>query len=109
RRVALDDSARELALDANDGEGVAEEVVQVPREAQSLVRDGQPGHLLARFPQRLRGLRQTGVPEDEEADGDGSDHIARRLRGDGSVADVDADPAERGHADAEHRATTRHT
>ena len=74
RRVALGQPARQLALQRDQRQGVAEQVVQVAGEAQPLLGDGEAGELVP-------GLHQFGVHGHEvprPAEGEGGEQAQQR-------------------------------
>lgn len=85
-RPAGHQAVDQLALERDRGEAVAQQVVQVPREAQPLLRDGQPGEFGARAVHLLDEVGEPGQSVDHQAREERRQHQIGRLQ-----------PAERHH------------
>ena len=101
RRITLDELHRQLALERDQRERVAEQVVQVARDPHSLLGDGGPGELLARGTKLP--VRPYRAPERRHHRPDGNHR--ERVRGDGrAVRPRCGEPcAHRSCGDGDHR------
>nr|AEM44315.1 two-component system sensor kinase [uncultured bacterium] len=78
-RLAGQQPVGQLAFEGDGGQAVAQQVVEVAREAQPFLVDGEPGQVGAGLVNLRHQVRQPGETEDHQAGQDG---------GDGGVRDV---------------------
>src|SRR5207249_9813005 len=84
----LDQPAGELALQCDDRETVAEQIVQVTGKAQPLLSDRKPSNLLAGQRQLLVRFDQQPAGDDRQTDQQVIDEIPERVQQGGPANDV---------------------